>query len=134
MGCRKRSWPNLSHYIRVLLACLKKAKQSPHFPADIRTHDLTDTESYSLNGDICSVHVVFVVDKVALGKIFSRVLRGFPCQDHFITAPYIRFTHLPRKVYSIRRWDSVQQLATSWRVRGSNPLWGQDVYSLPHPS
>jgi hypothetical protein len=33
-----------------------------------------------------SIHVGFVVDKVALGQVFLRVLRFFPCQYHSTVA------------------------------------------------
>jgi hypothetical protein len=36
-----------------------------------------------------SVHVGFMVDKVALGQVFLRVLRVFPCQFHSTGAPLL---------------------------------------------
>ena len=38
--------------------------------------------------DSRSFHVRFMVDKVALGQVFLRVLRFFPCQYHSTSAPY----------------------------------------------
>jgi hypothetical protein len=39
-----------------------------------------------------SVYVGFVADKVALGQVFIRVLRVFPCQYHSTIAPYSPIT------------------------------------------
>jgi len=39
--------------------------------------------------DIRSVHVGFVVDKVAVGQVFLQVRWFFPCQHHSISAPYL---------------------------------------------
>jgi hypothetical protein len=36
-----------------------------------------------------SVHVGFVVDKVALGQVFSPSTSGFPCQFHSTGAPLL---------------------------------------------
>jgi hypothetical protein len=47
-----------------------------------------------------SVHVGFVVDKVALGQDFSPSASVFPCQYHAINAPY-SFIHLPPTVYNV---------------------------------
>jgi hypothetical protein len=42
-----------------------------------------------LSFDPGSVHVGFVVDKVAMGQVFPRVLRFSPCQFHSTGAPIL---------------------------------------------
>jgi hypothetical protein len=44
------------------------------------------------------VHVGFMVDKVALGRVFSRVLRFFPCQFYSTVTPLQGKTK--KKLYS----------------------------------
>jgi hypothetical protein len=41
-----------------------------------------------------SVHVGFVVDRVALGQVFLRVLLAFPYQYHSTAAPHSLINHL----------------------------------------
>jgi len=49
--------------------------------------------------------VGFLVDKVAMGKDFLRVLLVLPCQYHSTDAPYSYFIHLEPTLRDLSYWQ-----------------------------